>query len=323
MNPIQFKLTAQTNTGHVRTNNEDNFIVNPDLSQDLWVLPQSQDTVFTLGRKGALLVVADGMGGLDAGEIASQIAIDTLKKFFSPEKITDEIVSDESSIRKYLREAIIASDVNIKKRCKEEQTIKTMGTTIVVAWLLNGYAHIAWCGDSRLYHFNSLSGLVQLTTDHSYVQELVDSGKLSPELAFDHPDSNIITRSLGNPSKPADPDFMRVELQSNSHLLLCTDGLNSMLQDFEIDAVMQENLEILDDCANALIDEALEKGGHDNVTLVLCRFIGDGESGEATGESVSTIYEKAKSGGKKGRTLLYAGLFILILLAAIYLLFFK
>ncbi|GHT33400.1 protein-serine/threonine phosphatase [Bacteroidia bacterium] len=321
MNPVQFKLSAKTNIGCVRTNNEDNFIVNPDLSDDLWILPQSQDTIYTLGRKGALLVVADGMGGLDAGEIASQIAIDTLKEYFSSDKITDEIVKDESSIRKYLREVIIASDVNIKKRCKEEQNIKTMGTTIVVSWLLNGYAYISWCGDSRLYHFNSLSGLVQLTTDHSYVQELVDAGKLSPELAFDHPDSNIITRSLGNPAKAADPDFMRIELQNNSFLLLCTDGLNSMLQDFEIDAIMQQNTEQIGECVDALIMEALEKGGHDNVTIVLSKLIGEDEPEEEDGESMTTIYEKHKRG--KISKIVLSVLFIIMLLALIYWLFFK
>jgi protein phosphatase len=312
MNPVQFKLSAKTNIGRVRTNNEDNFIVNPDLAADKWILPPNQDTVFTLGKKGALLVVADGMGGLDAGEIASQIAIDTLKDYFSSARITDEIVKDESGVRQYLKEAIIASDANIKKAGKEDKNIKAMGTTLVVAWLLDGYAHIAWCGDSRLYLYNALSGLVQLTIDHSYVQDLIDAGKLSPALAFDHPDSHIITRSLGNPSKAANPDFTRCELQNDSVLLLCTDGLNSMLQDYEIDAILQNNTASIDVCADTLIREALNKGGHDNVTIVLSRIRVENGKTEAE-EMMTTIYEKNKSGNTLSKTLFWGVLVLFVL----------
>lgn len=101
-NPFKFKLGAQTNVGCVRTNNEDNFVVSADLNAGEWLLPRDCHTVFTLGNKGAMLVVADGMGGLEAGEIASRIAVDTMKEFFSADKITDEIVKDASTIRKYM-----------------------------------------------------------------------------------------------------------------------------------------------------------------------------------------------------------------------------
>ena len=238
-NPFKFKLGAQTNVGCVRTNNEDNFVVSADLNAGEWLLPRDCHTVFTLGNKGAMLVVADGMGGLEAGEIASRIAVDTMKEFFSADKITDEIVKDASTIRKYMYEAVVAADNAIKRRSKEEKEVKSMGTTLVAAWLFDGYANIIWCGDSRGYLFNPVSGLAQVTKDHSYVQELVDSGHLLPEYAFDHPDSNIITRSLGNPQKAANPDFVRLPLQEGEVILLCTDGLNSMLRDEEIEAVMQ------------------------------------------------------------------------------------
>ena len=109
-NPFKFKLGAQTNVGCVRTNNEDNFVVSADLNAGEWLLPRDCHTVFTLGNKGAMLVVADGMGGLEAGEIASRIAVDTMKEFFSADKITDEIVKDASTIRKYMYEAVVAAD---------------------------------------------------------------------------------------------------------------------------------------------------------------------------------------------------------------------
>ena len=292
-NPFQFNLGAQTHVGCVRTNNEDNFIVSADLASGEWLLPRSQ-TLFTLGAKGAVLVVADGMGGLDAGEVASRIAVDTVKTCFAADRITDEVVKDEESIRRYMRNVVVAADGNIKRRSKEEKTIQAMGTTLVVAWLIGEYAYITWCGDSRAYLFNPVSGLKQVSKDHSYVQELVDSGHLLPEYAFDHPDSNIITRSLGNPQREAEPDFVRIPLQAGETLLLCTDGLNSMLRDEEIEAVMQETEQQIDTCVNALIQNALDRGGHDNVTVVVCRLAAADGDGAELQKTVSLHTEKPK-----------------------------
>ena len=295
-NPFKFKLGAQTNVGCVRTNNEDNFVVSADLNAGEWLLPRDCHTVFTLGNKGAMLVVADGMGGLDAGEIASRMAVDTMKEFFSADKITDEIVKDASTIRKYMYDAVVAADNAIKRKSREEKGGKSMGTTLVAAWLFDGYANIIWCGDSRGYLFNPVSGLAQVTKDHSYVQELVDSGRLLPEYAFDHPDSNIITRSLGNPQKAANPDFVRLPLQEGEVILLCTDGLNSMLRDEEIEAVMQETSNEIDTCTKALIQGALDLGGHDNVTVVLCQIVPEENkpSVQDMQQTVSTFTEKER-----------------------------
>ena len=134
-NPFKFKLGAQTNVGCVRTNNEDNFVVSVDLNAGEWLLPRDCHTVFTLGNKGAMLVVADGMGGLDAGEIASRMAVDTMKEFFSADKITDEIVKDASTIRKYMYDAVVAADNAIKRKSREEKGGKSMGTTLVACLL--------------------------------------------------------------------------------------------------------------------------------------------------------------------------------------------
>ncbi len=268
---VRLRLGAQTHMGCVRTNNEDNFLVSTDLAAGEWVLPQDSRQFFPLNGKGAMLVIADGMGGLDAGEVASQIAVDTVKEWFAPERIAEETLHDEQRLRACLCDAIKEADRRIKARSKKEQGGKPMGTTVVVAWLLEGYANIAWCGDSRAYLYNTVSGLVQKTKDHSYVQELVDSGQLLPEYAFDHPDSNIITRSLGNPRKAAEPDFVRFALREEETLLLCTDGLNGMLRDEEIEALMQENCTQPDVCLKKLIQGALDAGGHDNVTLILCQ----------------------------------------------------
>lgn len=318
-NPFKFKLGAQTNVGCVRTNNEDNFVVSADLNAGEWLLPRDCHTVFTLGNKGAMLVVADGMGGLDAGEIASRMAVDTMKEFFSADKITDEIVKDASTIRKYMYDAVVAADNAIKRKSREEKGGKSMGTTLVAAWLFDGYANIIWCGDSRGYLFNPVSGLAQVTKDHSYVQELVDSGRLLPEYAFDHPDSNIITRSLGNPQKAANPDFVRLPLQEGEVILLCTDGLNSMLRDEEIEAVMQDTSNEIDTCTKALIQGALDLGGHDNVTVVLCQIVPEENkpSVQDMQQTVSTFTEKErKKPLRKFILWTVAFVFVLLLLLA-------
>ncbi len=316
-NPFKFKLGAQTNVGCVRTNNEDNFVVSADLNAGEWLLPRDCHTVFTLGNKGAMLVVADGMGGLEAGEIASRIAVDTMKEFFSADKITDEIVKDASTIRKYMYEAVVAADNAIKRKSREEKGVKSMGTTLVAAWLFDGYANIIWCGDSRGYLFNPVSGLAQVTKDHSYVQELVDSGRLLPEYAFDHPDSNIITRSLGNPQKAANPDFIRLPLQEGEVILLCTDGLNSMLRDEEIEAVMQETSNEIDTCTKALIQGALDLGGHDNVTVVLCQIVPEENkpSVQDMQQTVSTFTEKERKKPLR-KFVLWTVAFVFVLLLA-------
>ena len=316
-NPFKFKLGAQTNVGCVRTNNEDNFVVSADLNAGEWLLPRDCHTVFTLGNKGAMLVVADGMGGLEAGEIASRIAVDTMKEFFSADKITDEIVKDASTIRKYMYEAVVAADNAIKRKSREEKSVKSMGTTLVAAWLFDGYANIIWCGDSRVYLFNPVSGLAQVTKDHSYVQELVDSGRLLPEYAFDHPDSNIITRSLGNPQKAANPDFVRLPLQEGEVILLCTDGLNSMLRDEEIEAVMQETSNEIDTCTKALIQGALDLGGHDNVTVVLCQIVPEENkpSVQDMQQTVSTFTEKERKKPLR-KFILWTVAFVFVLLLA-------
>ena len=316
-NPFKFKLGAQTNVGCVRTNNEDNFVVSADLNAGEWLLPRDCHTVFTLGNKGAMLVVADGMGGLEAGEIASRIAVDTMKEFFSADKITDEIVKDASTIRKYMYEAVVAADKPIKRKSREEKSVKSMGTTLVAAWLFDGYANIIWCGDSRGYLFNPVSGLAQVTKDHSYVQELVDSGRLLPEYAFDHPDNNIITRSLGNPQKAANPDFVRLPLQEGEVILLCTDGLNSMLRDEEIEAVMQETSNEIDTCTKALIQGALDLGGHDNVTVVLCQIVPEENkpSVQDMQQTVSTFTEKERKKPLR-KFVLWTVAFVFVLLLA-------
>lgn len=270
MAELTFKLTAATNVGLVRTNNEDNFIVNPDLKADNWFVPENPETPLTLGEMGCLLVVADGMGGMNAGEVASALAVESLRQSFSDLPSFTE--GDAGTrIPNILCHAIELADKQIKDRVREDPSTAGMGTTVVAAWIRNGIAHIAWCGDSRAYLFNRNSGLSRLSKDHSYVQQLVDKGELDPELAFYHPNSNIITRSLGdNPSK-AQPDYVSRKLSQGDLILLCSDGLCGLCKDEEILDVLtaEEEGGSIEHCKNTLIEAALSAGGHDNVTVAL------------------------------------------------------
>ena len=243
MSEISIKLAAGTNVGLVRKNNEDNFVVNRDLCQSEWIIPQSIEPI-SLGRYGSILVVADGMGGTNAGEVASAIAIETVQNAFTPENLGDivtqeGIVTSEEAVEEFLSRTVKTADLNIVNVSKEDSSTQGMGTTIVIAWILNDKAYICWCGDSRCYVFNGNSGFCRLSKDHSYVQDLVDQGKL----------------------------------KDGDTLLLCSDGLCGLCHDEEIMQIIEENQDDLMTCKDRLIEAALEAGGYDNITIVLCHIM--------------------------------------------------
>lgn len=273
MAPIKFKVAAKTDVGIVRTNNEDNFQISWDLSS----LPMRwiNNEIHQLGKKGCLLVVADGMGGANAGEVASQIAIDTIKNKFSPDGITDKIVSSTDAINGFIKEAIVSADSNIKQYAVEHPETKGMGTTIVIAWIINDKLYVGWCGDSRAYLYNPTYGLLRITKDHSYVQQLVDSGKLSEDDAFDFPDSNIITQCLSASPQKCHPETISkpISLSNEDTVLLCTDGLCGMIRDSEINAILEESDENLTKTAESLVSGAINASGADNVTLCLFNVV--------------------------------------------------
>ncbi len=272
--PNKFKIAAATNVGLVRTNNEDNFVVCPDLVAPSWQTPQTPDELMTCSRVGSLLCVADGMGGMNAGEVASAIAVETIKDVFSSsEAILSMKSSDPSKIESFLKKTVAIADKRIKERALEDPASSGMGTTIVLAWIIDAVAHIAWCGDSRAYLFNRQYGLSRLTKDHSYVQQLVDNGELDPDWAFYHPNSNIITRSLGDSPVKAVPDYISKKLVSGDTVLLCSDGLCGICRDDEIMNVMIDSGDNIEKCLDNLIDLALKSGGNDNVTVALYQSV--------------------------------------------------
>lgn len=276
MTTMKFRLAAKTDMGVVRTNNEDNFQVAADLTSDKmqWI----NNEVYSLGEKGTLLVVADGMGGMNAGEVASELAIETVREYFSSEKLTDEVLKNRYSIEKYMNEVIVEADARIKQEAKLRPETRGMGTTIVIGWILDSKLYVSWCGDSRAYVYNPVAGLHQISKDHSYVQELVDKGAISREDAFDYPDSNIITRSLSDGTAKAKPESLLkpYDVCDQDIVLLCTDGLSGMLRDSEIEDVIRNNEADMDYLADELIKAACEAAGSDNITICLCQILEGG-----------------------------------------------
>ena len=267
---IKFRLAARCEAAG-RPNNEDNFQVDADLSADHWEF--QRDKVVSLSEKGALLLVCDGMGGMNAGEVASNIAVETVKQRFSNSNFSHEELSSDEQRCDFIRRVIQEADANIKQEGKIDPSKSGMGSTIVLAWLIDEKVYVGWCGDSRAYKYNPERGFVQLSHDHSYVQELVDSGKLSPELAFDHPNNNIITRSLGDPRGAAQPDVKIFPLEENDVILLCSDGLCGVLRDNEMEQVIAGHQNSMDSCCHALWEAAKNAGWHDNVTIALAQIM--------------------------------------------------
>ena len=268
MSEVKFKLAAGTNVGLIRQNNEDNFVVCPDFNTSDWLIPQDGNYA-VLGNLGALLVVADGMGGANAGEVASAIAVQTIQDLFKADELK-RVVGDDKAIQKFMVDVVKAADMNIFNRSKSDKASRGMGTTIVMAWILGKRAYVCWCGDSRCYALTRHNGLIQISKDHSYVQELVDRGELEPEYMHDHPLSNVITRCLGDLDKRALPETRVFELSDGDSIMLCSDGLSGMCLDAQIEAILTEFHENPMECKNELISAALAGGGHDNVTVALC-----------------------------------------------------
>lgn len=276
---LKIRLAARCEAAG-RPENEDNFQVAEDLSVSNSGF--TTDKIYPLGDKGTLLLVCDGMGGMNAGEVASAIAVKVIKDYFSPQRITSDIIAHDDSICMYMKRAIIEADCQIKEEANRDQAKYGMGSTAVMAWLLGSKVYVAWCGDSRCYRYNCISGLEQLSHDHSYVQDLVDSGQLSPDLAFDHPNKNVITRSLGAPRGVVRPDTKVYDLHAGDVILLCSDGLSDSLRDKEIEQSIRQSLNSMTDCRNALWNDSMRAGWHDNVTIVLAQVLEDNVTQEQT-----------------------------------------
>ena len=221
----------------------------------------NQDFVYSsklpIGNLPNLFIVADGMGGHNAGDYASKYTVETICTVIEQ--------SFEKNPTLILSKAIEIANEHIRQKACEDIHLSGMGTTVVVATILGKYLQIANVGDSRLYIVNN--NIKQITRDHSLVEEMVRMGGIDREAARTHPDKNIITRAIGA-STTVEVDFFTVELHSEDIILMCSDGLTNMLEDEEIKVILNSHANI-EEKAKELVKAANNRRGKDNISVIL------------------------------------------------------
>jgi serine/threonine protein phosphatase PrpC len=247
-----------TDVGHVRQLNEDSL-----LTLELGRVHRS------VGTPIGLYVVADGMGGHSAGDVASGLAIHALAQHAVATLLPFEVDDGSSSpeVEGWLRDAINVANATVHEQRKLAGT--NMGTTLVMAYVAGGQAHVAHVGDSRAYVLND-AGIQQVTVDHSLVQRLVDTKQLTAEEARIHPQRNVIYKNLGDRAAVS-PDITHLDLQPGDRLLLCSDGLNSVVEDAQIHQIVMAAASPQDACRQ-LVDAANAAGGPDNITAIIVQM---------------------------------------------------
>lgn len=224
------------------------------------VRKENQDAfVVSQGEGFAYAVVCDGMGGANGGSVASQIASEVVAKRISA-------AAKSSDLKFVILSAIAAANISVYEKSCADSSLEGMGTTIVVAVVRDGTLHIAHAGDSRAY-IREEGGLKQLTRDHSVVQELLESGELSPDQAQNNPNRNLITRALGV-APELDADYNEYYLPEKYTVLLCTDGVTNLVDDNELSDFADKSIT---EAADGIISLALKRGGTDNATVAMIR----------------------------------------------------
>lgn len=225
----------------------------------------NQDCVFVsenpIGNLPNVFIVADGMGGHNAGDYASKVTVETMV-----EKIAE---SFEKNPVRILEKAIEAANSLIYQKANENPDLEGMGTTVVAATCLGQFLQVANVGDSRLYVVSG-GEINQITRDHSLVEEMVRMGGIARAEARNHPDKNIITRAVGVVDT-VDVDFFTVELKAGDFVLLCSDGLTNMIEDEEICSILRGEGNI-EEKARELVKAANQNGGRDNITVVVLQM---------------------------------------------------
>ena len=236
------RLSGSTDVGCVRSENQDNYRAGCLSDGTAWAL------------------VCDGMGGANGGKLASTLACDTLE-----ERMMCWDPSYETGPRGFLMAALDEANKVVHQRAQEEIRYQGMGTTAVLVMIMGDTAHIVHVGDSRCYQYRA-GKLTQLTQDHSYVQELVNKGAITPEEAKIHPRKNVITRALGV-EKTVEPEYTSSQLSRDEMLMLCSDGLTNAVPVERIESILSQ--ESFFEAAQELVDTANACGGPDNVTVLL------------------------------------------------------
>jgi protein phosphatase len=263
-----------SHTGKVRPNNEDHFIVarvGRSMHTLMSNLPEGEIPA-RFDEAGQVMMVADGMGGAAGGEVASSMAISTLVNIVLD--VPDWIMKlDDERARELMDRAVgyyQQVDAALAERAQAQPELAGMGTTMTVAYSVGTDLFIAHVGDSRVYVFRD-ANLQQLTRDHTHAQVMVDAGVIKREEVATHRLRNVLTNALGAGDREVDVDFHRLGLASGDRLLLCTDGLTEMVPDDEIATILAQGKQPDETCRD-LVDRALERGGKDNVTVVVADY---------------------------------------------------
>ena len=264
---LRVRLFARTDVGQVREHNEDNFLV-ADLSTGSRGLLEANRAT-AIGPRGAIFAVCDGMGGAAAGEVASQLAVDTLFDRLMDGEPTVTTGRDELARR--LVRAVETAGSRIFQEAKADRSRRGMGTTTTAAALVDEHLFLAQVGDSRGYILRG-DTLVQVTRDQSLVNQLIEAGQLTEEEAENFEHNNIILQALGT-SDTVQVDLTYTVLRRGDILLLCSDGLSGMIRFEEIREILKSSTDPLDIC-KGLTERANMAGGHDNITVIVAEFDG-------------------------------------------------
>lgn len=239
------KILASTDRGLVREINQDSFYVS------------DYD-----GKEYKLYILADGMGGYNGGEIASKLAVDSVKNYIA-ENISNQEINQENLFI-LLKNSIEYANEIVYEKAKSDYALSEMGTTLDACLIYNNKVIIGHIGDSRVYRIRK-NIIRKLTTDHSYVEKLVRDGKITREESYHHPKKNMLIKALGCEKKVEADIFIKGFLKDDI-LLLCSDGLTNMVPDKEIYEIITNNK---DEADKKLIEEAKLNGGYDNITAVI------------------------------------------------------
>src|SRR5712691_1027113 len=268
--PVRASVFGKTDLGRTREHNEDTFLV-ADLSTGNASL-QPEVRQHEIGPRGSLFMVADGMGGAAAGELASAMAADLIYRHLATAWARDDDATAERFAFR-MKEAVELANEQIYGYAREHPEVRGMGTTVTAAGVFGEDLYVAQIGDSRGYLVRG-GEAIQLTKDQSLMQRLVDAGELTEEEAEQSERRNIILQALG-PDPRVRVDLTHQILRRGDTLILCSDGLSGPVKREEFAQVAAEQQDLPSLCA-ALIDLANERGGPDNITVVAARFEGEG-----------------------------------------------
>jgi serine/threonine protein phosphatase PrpC len=267
---VRVSVFGKTDLGRTREHNEDTFLV-ADLSTGNASL-QPEVRSHEIGPRGSLFMVADGMGGAAAGELASAMAADLIYRHMATAWASDTAATAERFAYR-MKEAVELANARIYSYAREHPEVRGMGTTVTAAGVFGRDLYLTQIGDSRAYLIRGAEA-IQLTKDQSLMQRLVDAGELTEDEAEQSERRNIILQALG-PDPRVKVDLTYQSIRRGDTLILCSDGLSGLVRREEFASLAREYPDLPDLCT-ALVDLANARGGPDNITVVTARFEGEG-----------------------------------------------